>query len=426
MPNMGLGGLSMRKFLLCGASVVAIGLAGWSHGADAQSAVKIGVLMPLSGNAASAGNSAKIAIELAAEIVNNPHPELAPLPLAGKGGLPNLNGAKLELIVADHQGNPSTGQSQTLRLITQEQVVALTGAYQSSVTLTASATAERYGIPFVNGESVASNLTERGFKSFFRVTPVAGDFAKNYMQFLGGLEKAGHPIKTIALVFENTEYGTSVADTIRSQAKTANFTVVADIPYSANTTDVSSQVLQLKEKKPDAAIFIGYTSDAILYTKTMRSLDYMPPVMMADNAGFSDPSFVESSAPIAQGLINRSAWSIGKPGSVTEKINAMYKAKTNRDLDDTSARDLQAMLVLADAINRAGSTKPEAIVKALTETNLPPDQIMMGYQGVKFDAKGQNILAATYLIQLTGDKYVPVWPERSAQKPLELPYKGWK
>jgi len=413
----------MRKAIMVGASLWALGLAG---AASAQAPVKIGLLAPLSGNSASAGNSSRAAIEIGVEIVNGDHPELAPLPLAGGAGLPNLGGAKIELVVADHQGNPSTGQSQALRLITQDQVVALTGAYQSSVTQTASATAERYGIPFVNGESVAGNLTERGFKTFFRTTPVAADFAKNYLEFMRDLVKAGHPLKTIALVFENTEYGTSVAETIRGAAKGSEFTLVADIPYNANTADVSSQVLQLKDKQPDAAIFIGYTSDAILYVKTMKTLDYMPPLMLADDAGFSDPAFIESVSSLAQGLMNRSAWSTGKPGSVTDKINAMYKAKTNRDMDDTSARGLQGFLVLADAINRAGSTKPEAIIKALSETNLTPDQIVMGYRGVKFDAKGQNILAATYLIQLAGDKYFAVWPERSAERPIQWPYKGWK
>jgi branched-chain amino acid transport system substrate-binding protein len=413
----------MRKAMMVGASLWALGLAG---AASAQAPVKIGLLAPLSGNSASAGNSSRAAIEIGVEIVNGDHPELAPLPLAGGAGLPNLGGAKIELVVADHQGNPSTGQSQALRLITQDQVIALTGAYQSSVTQTASATAERYGIPFVNGESVAGNLTERGFKTFFRTTPVAADFAKNYLEFMRDLVKAGHPLKTLALVFENTEYGTSVAETIRSAAKGSEFTLVANIPYNANTADVSSQVLQLKDKQPDAAIFIGYTSDAILYVKTMKTLDYMPTLMLADDAGFSDPAFIESVSGLAQGLMNRSAWSAGKPGSVTDKINTMYKAKTNRDMDDTSARGLQAFLVLADAINRAGSTKPEAIIKALGETNLTPDQIVMGYRGVKFDATGQNILAATYLIQLSGDKYFAVWPERAAERPIQWPYKGWK
>src|SRR6185312_166006 len=147
--------------------------------ASAAETVKIGVVMPLSGNAASAGQAAKAAIELGAEIVNNAHPELKGLPLAATAGLPKLGGAKIELDVADHQGDPSVGQQQTLRLITQEKVAAMLGAYQSNVSFTATAVAERYGVPFVVGDSVAANITGRGYHWVFRVTPVAGDFANN-------------------------------------------------------------------------------------------------------------------------------------------------------------------------------------------------------------------------------------------------------
>jgi branched-chain amino acid transport system substrate-binding protein len=104
----------------------------------------------------------------------------------------------------------------------------------------------------------------------------------------------------------------------------------------------------------------------------------------------------------------------------------MFKAKTGYDLDDTSARNMQSFLVLADAINRAGSTRPEAIQQALRQTDLKPDQLMMGYRGVKFDSTGQNQLASTYLMQLQGPHYVLVWPERSATATLIYPFKGWQ
>ena len=407
-------------------AVVALLTLALTSGAPAADNVKIGVIMPLSGNSASAGQSAVAAMELAAQIVNEPHPEIKNIPLAATAGLPNLGGAKLELVVADHQGNPSEGQSQTLRLITQEHVVAMLGSYQSSVSFTATQVAERYGIPYVVGDSVAANITSRGFKWIFRTTPVATDFANNYMEFLGDLKKAGHPAANVAVVYENTDYGTSVAGTVREAAKSRRINIVADIPYNANAPDVSPQVLQLKEKRPDAIIFISYTADTILYMKTMKGLDYLPPMIIGDDSGFSDPAFIKAVGDISQGAINRSAWDIGAEGSATYLINEMYKKKTGHDMDDTSARDMQATLVLADAINRAGSTKPEAIQKALQETDLKPDQLIMGYKGVKFDETGQNTLAATYLIQLIGDHYVAVWPPTSAQHALVYPLKGWK
>src|SRR5215470_3088939 len=127
-------------------ALVAFALVG---GASAQQTVKIGAIYPLSGNAASAGSYSKAAIELAVDIVNNEHPELKDIPLAAGKGLPNLGGAKIEVIFADNQGTPAAGQNQALRLIAEEKVVALIGAYQSGITVTTSAIAERHGIPFL-------------------------------------------------------------------------------------------------------------------------------------------------------------------------------------------------------------------------------------------------------------------------------------
>jgi branched-chain amino acid transport system substrate-binding protein len=409
--------------LLCAASVFVLP-AGQAF--SQEKTVKIGAVFPLSGGSASAGVHAKAAIEVAMDIINNAHPEFGNFPMAKNAGLAGLGGAKVDVVFADNQGSPATGQNQTLRLITEEKVVAITGAYQSGVTLTASAIAEKYGIPFVNGESVAANLTERGFKWFFRVTPVAADFAKIYYEFLTDMKAAGAKTDSVAIVHDNTEYGTSVASVITSAFKEKGQTIALDIAYAVNATDVQGQVLQLKEKKPDVVIMIAYTSDAILYAKTMQSLDYKPPMVIADDSGYSDPSFIKAAGKMSQGLFNRSSWSVGPPGSPTALIAEMYKKKSGEDLDDTAARAMQAFLVLCDAIDRAGSTDAAKIQAALKATELKPDQLMMGYKGVKFDDKGQNILASGLIIQLQdGENYFAVWPKANAAKGPALPYKGW-
>jgi branched-chain amino acid transport system substrate-binding protein len=414
-----------RRKTMAGAAVLASGLAG--HQAAAADTVKIGVIYPLSGNSATAGNYSKMAIEVGADVVNNGNADLAKfLPIAKGGGLSGLGGAKIQLVFADNQGTPAAGQNQALRLITEEKVAALIGAYQSGITLTASAIAERHGMPFVNGESVAANLTERGFKWFFRVTPVALDFARAYSSFLKEQKAAGRKTDNIALVHENTEYGNSVASVIVDQFAKDGFKVSQKIAYSANSSDVQPQVLQLKEKNPDVLIFISYTSDAILYTKTMKELNWKPAIMIADNAGFNDPAFVKNMASQVEGLINRSAFSPGKPGSVPALFNELYKKKTGGDeLDDVSVRGLQAFLVLADALNRAGSIEAAKIQAALKATDLKADQMAAGYNGVKFDDKGQNTLAASVVTQMRGGKYLTIAPKDRATTEAILPYKGW-
>ena len=413
-----------RRTMAAGAALFILGLAG---GAAAQAPVKIGVIYPLSGNSANAGNYSKMAIEVGADVINNGNAELAKImPLAKGGGLPGLKGAKIQLIFADNQGTPAAGQNQALRLISEEKVAALIGAYQSGITVTASAIAERHGVPFLTAESVAANLTERGFKWFFRTTPVAADFARAYSSFLKEQKAAGQKVNNIAIVHENTEYGNSVASVIADQFGKDGLTVSQKINYSANSSDVQPQVLQLKEKNPDVVIFISYTSDAILYAKTMKELNWKPAIMIADNAGFNDPSFVKSMAPTVEGLINRSAYSAGKPGSVPALFNALYKAKTGGDdLDDVSVRGLQGFLVMADAINRAGSTDPAKIRDALKATDLKADQMAAGYDGVKFDDKGQNILASSVVTQMRGGQYLSVFPKARATTDVILPYKGW-
>jgi branched-chain amino acid transport system substrate-binding protein len=416
--------MKFRQLLgLLGAAALSFAAASGAVAED--KVVKIGAIFPLTGNAASAGIHAKAAIEVAMDIINNAHPELGDFPMAKNAGLAGLGGAKVEVVFADNQGSPATGQNQALRLITEEKVAALVGAYQSGITLTASAIAEKYGIPFLTPESVAANLTERGFKWFFRTTPIATDFVRVYYAFLVDMKAKGVKIDNVALVHDNTEYGTSVANTIASGFKEKGLNIL-DIAYVSNATDVQSQVLQLKEKNPDVVIMISYTSDAILFAKTMQAQDYKPAMLIADDAGYSDPSFLKAVGKISQGAFNRSSWSVGPPGSPTAIIADMYKKKSGDDMDDTAGRDMQGFLVLMEAIDRAGSTEPAKIQAALKATDLKPNQLMMGYKGVKFDDKGQNILASAVIIQLQdGENYYTVWPKANAVKDPILPYKGW-
>jgi branched-chain amino acid transport system substrate-binding protein len=278
----------------------------------------------------------------------------------------------------------------------------------------------------VNGESVASDLTERGFKWFFRTTPIAPDFAVVYDDFLKDMKASGAKVDNVAVVHDNTEYGTSVANTIAKVFKEKGHPLALDVAYPTNATDLQSQVLQLKEKNPDVVIMISYTSDAILFAKTMQAQDYKPAMIIADDSGYSDPAFIKAAGKISLGAFNRSSWSVGPAGSPTALIADMYKKKCGDDMDDTAGREMQGFLVLVDAIDRAGSTEPAKIQAALKATDLKPNQLMMGYKGVKFDDKGQNILASGIIIQLQdGEHYVSVWPKAGAEKAPMLPYKGW-
>jgi branched-chain amino acid transport system substrate-binding protein len=392
----------------------------------AVEAVKVGVLLPLTGNSAASGGEAKASIEVAADIINTGHPELKDLTIGTLPGLPNLGGAKIEPVFVDHRGDPSVAQSLAQRLITSDKVAALFGSYHSSTAMTATAVAERYGVPFVVSDSVAANITARGFKFTFRVTPIAANFADSYMRFLLDQKRAGRAIDTLAVVNENTDYGSSVGDAIAAEAKRVGLPVGLRIPYSANGPDVSAQVLQLKQANPSVALFVSYASDAILFMRTMKSLDYLPPMIIGDSAGFSDPSFLPAVGPIAQGLVNRSVWSKGPPGSLSAGVNAIYQAKTGNEIGDVSGRSIQAFFVLADALNRGGSADPVKLQAALQATAMPRSAMIIGYRGVRFDDTGQNVESATYLTQLRGKDYVTVWPDAAGAAKVGWPMTGWR
>jgi branched-chain amino acid transport system substrate-binding protein len=403
----------MRKLLALAASVALIG----AHGAfAADSVIRIGAIYPLSGALASTGSELKQAIELAVDVVNQAHADLKDVPLAAGTGLPHLGGAKIEVVFADSQGKPEVGQAEAQRLIDQEHVVALIGAYQSAVTKTTSRIAEQREIPFLNPESSSPDLTERGYKWFFRTTPNDETFIGNMMQFLDTVKSV--PTKRIAVVYENTDFGVNTFKAVEKFAKQSGREVVANIAYAAGTASVNSETQKLAGAKPDVAIFASYTSDAMLFVRTMRETNYAPPIFLANDAGFIDSRFVSEVGPQVQGVMTRDVWandlSTIKP--VIKQLNDMFKARAGKELNGNSARSLQGMLVLADAIDRAGSTKPAAIQKALQATNLDADKVVMPWAGVKFDANGQNEKGQGLILQLVGNQYVTVWPERYRQK----------
>jgi len=193
-----------------------VGLSGLAHAQVKE--VVIGVLYPMTGPSAQIGIDALNVIQVALDIINNDVNVNLPL---GKGaGLPRLGNAKVRIVKVDHQGKPEIGLSEAERLITQEKVHALFGAYFSSVTNTASQVAERMGIPFMNADSSSPALTERGFKWFFRTSPHDEHFSVVMFEFMKDLEKKRNvQFKSVAILNEDTTFGTDSSKVQEALAK---------------------------------------------------------------------------------------------------------------------------------------------------------------------------------------------------------------
>ncbi|MGD0263741.1 MAG: ABC transporter substrate-binding protein [Candidatus Methylomirabilota bacterium] len=389
--------------------------------------VVIGVLYPMTGPSAQIGIDARNIINVAVDIVNNG--ANINLPLAKSKGLPRLGGAKVRVVFVDHQGSAALGQSEAERLITQEKVHALLGAYQSAVTTTASQVAERMGIPFVNADSSSPALTERGFKWFFRTSPHDGHFSQVMFEFMQDFEKKRSiKFKSVAILNEDTTFGTDSSKVQEELAKKYGYEVVAKIPFRTGTTSLDAEVGRLKGANADVFLPSLYTSDAILLTRTARNLDYNPKLIIAQDAGYTDPKFVTEMGKQAEAALTRAPFALDlaarKP--LIPVVDEMFKkVGGGRDLADVSARAFTGFMTLVDAINRAGSTDPAAIQKALRETNIPADQLIMPWTGVKFDEKGQNIGVRAILQQLQGGSYQTVYPFELAAKDVVYPIPAW-
>ncbi|MER3398914.1 MAG: branched-chain amino acid ABC transporter substrate-binding protein, partial [Chloroflexota bacterium] len=369
--------------------------------------VKVGVIWPLTGPTASVGLELRAGVELAAEVINGRYD--LDMPLAREEGLSNLGGAKVTAVWADHGGSPEKAQAEAERLITQEKVVALIGAYQSSATATSSQVAERLGIPYLAPYSSSPSLTERGFKWFFRTWPHDGIFGKHLFDVLKELEKIrGIKVRTLGIINENTLWGTDVNKITKQYAQEYGYQVVVEVTYPANTSDVTSEVQRVKAANPDVLIQASYTSDAILFMRTYKQLDYVPQAILAQNAGFVDPEYPKVLGRDGDYVITRAGWSpdSAEKKPIARKVAELYRSRTGRTMTDLVAAPFTGMLVLADAINRAKSLEPEAIRRALLETDIPGDQIIMPWRGVKFDEKThQNIYAHGVNLQIIGGQY---------------------
>jgi branched-chain amino acid transport system substrate-binding protein len=402
--------MKRRDLLVSAGAVVMAGAA--VRPAMAADEVVIGAIYPMTGNAAPIGADAKVALELICDLINGAHD---PIPtLMGKGGgLPPLGGAKLRVIMADHQNDPQKARAEAERLITQEKVPVLIGSYTSATAATISQVAERYEVPYISMDNSSPSLNQRGLKWFFRPSPHDEMFTAAMFDFFRDIgRKTGHPVQTVALMYEDSIFGTDSSNVQRKLAQAAGIKVVADIKYRGNSPSLSTEAQRLKAANADVLMPSSYTNDAILMLRAMNEIGYRPRAIMAQAAGFQEQDFIKASGALAEGVFSRSSFAADavKARPAIPAVNDAYRARNNKDLNDNTARQVTAVQVLADAINRAGSAKSEAIRKALTETKVPGEQLIVPWKGVRFDETGQNVEATPVIQQVTNGVYRTVYP----------------
>jgi branched-chain amino acid transport system substrate-binding protein len=150
--------------------------------------------------------------------------------------------------------------------------------------------------------------------------------------------------------------------------------------------------------------------------------------IIANDVGFIDLEYIDAVGANGNYIFSRDLWSTDwvEDNDHVKTINEMYKERTGKDLTGTSARAFTGFLILAEAINRAGSTDPAAIQQALLDTNLSANQLIMPWDGVQFDPEThENIKASGIVVQMQEGKYYTVWPfDRASREPV-CPMPKW-
>ena len=388
--------------------------------------VKIGVLLPLTGSSAEAGKLSKNGIELAINTIN------------AQGGIKSLGGAKLVPIYADSAGKPETGVMEIERLIVKDKVNALLGPYNSAVAAPTAEVAEKYTLPYMLTNAVADGILQKGYKYVWRSNQSASGDAIDMIAFLADIgKKTGKPVKSIALVYESTDWGSSTAEALKKIALEAGIAVVAAMDYPANTADMTSIVVKLKSVNADVVIPMSYLNDALLFTRTAAEMK-LNSAILAASGGFSLPAFVEKAGKSADHVMTLASWKpdilATKPDS-SKKLNEDYKAKYGSDFSDYSANAWMSAMVMFDAIERAGNVKPEAIKAALDATDIKGNHVALSlhpYDAISFKQeirgmKSQNIHARQVIVQVQNGKFRMVWPFATAPKDVQLvwPIPAW-
>ena len=391
----------------------------------AEKVIKIGVLFPLTGTAAVAGQNCVNAVLAAADVINKKNPDIK-APLAAQEGI--LGGYKIVIVKADHQGKPDVAKSEAERLYNQEKVFAIIGCYNSSATKPASAVAERAKKIFMCGCSSSAALTERDYKYFFRHAPtdaIESEEFVQYIEFLNKEKKAN--IKTLGVIYENTEFGKHAAEEAHKAASKAGLKIVADVPFNNGATNLNSEVQTLKAANPDAVFGAALGGDYSLWVRTMKQVGWLPKIALNYCTGYQNPAVQKELAGDGDYFMGGMGYSPALAKQfMPEAIKIekkYYTPRSNQPFDSDSIQEGVMLFVLAQAIEKAGSLDTEKIVKILQTENFPSAMSLSG--SVKFNPGGQNAKALSVITQIKNQSYGTVFPVKYKAVEPVFPMTPW-
>lgn len=277
------------------------------------------------------------------------------------------------------------------------------------------------------GSSSSAALTQRDMKYFFRLAPTDATESVDFVEVLKWLnktKKAG--IKTLGVIYENSEFGKHAAEEAKKAAAAGGFKVVADVPFSPGATNLNSEVQTLKGSNPDAVFGAVLGADYSLWVKTMKQAKWLPKIVINYCSGYQDPVIAKQLGPDAEYFMGSSGYSpqFASLMPAVAPVEKIFKSKTGGvPFDGNSIQEAVAMLVLAQAIEKARSLDPDKVAKTLME-NTWDSPLSLGGK-VKFVKGGQNVQAKSIITQLQNGQYKRIYPEKMADAKIVFPMKPW-
>jgi branched-chain amino acid transport system substrate-binding protein len=392
-----------RRGVLAGAAIATIGAPAILR-AQAKM-VKVGIIHPVTGGVSYSGTQSRAGALMALEDIN------------GKGGIKSLGGAQLEALISDAQSKVDVAVSE-IEKYNEAGVSAIVGGYASFICLATTQAAAKHGIPYVVDVGTDDRIVTGGLTNTFRFSPGYGVFVKTAVPALKDINAAaGNPAKTAIVVHEDSAFGTGTAGLLAKELPGIGIEVLEVIKHPTPTLDFNNIVLTIKAKKPDIVIPANYYNEYVILARTMLQQKVRPKAIYSVlGGGASQYKFVKEFPEAAQFIMDCNHW-------YNPKIPAALDLKKR-----TEAKDLfytyevflnyNAMMLLADALERAASTDRAKITEALASSTW--NGHFMPYGPTKFES-GQNTGARAVNLQVQDNDIKVILPAEFANAKAVFP-----
>jgi branched-chain amino acid transport system substrate-binding protein len=367
-----------------------------------QATTKIGVITSLTGSMAAFGEAHKNGYAIALDEIN------------AKGG---VLGKKIELDFYDDQSKPDQAVQGVSKLVDQDGVPIILGSYSSESTKAIVGTVTQRETPLVIPTATADNVMESKSPWVFRICAGANDYAKATIAFL----KANGAPKTMAIVYENTNFGQSNMKAMTAAAKEAGINLVAVESYEAKSPDYKAVLQRVKQANPDVIYFCSYLLDASTLMRQTREVDLNPKYYTSAGTGFAAAEFPtdKGAGKNADFTFSVSQWLPSAKWAGSREFDDEYFKRFKSHPQYHAMQAYAALRVAAEAINTAKSLEPAKIRDAIKNLNMPATP----FGAIKFD-NGQN-QHPVLITQIQGGQYRVVFPGDAAETRPIIPAPVW-